>query len=285
VALSAYYQESRELALLLLKEKLKDPATDVVAAHNQLKSRVTALTTETDNNKLLALALTGEFDVLRVAATDRLRDPVVLEQVALRADARDVLKAVLAKLEDKAILNRLASNAANLPMRLAAAQKAGSKSWEEIFAAATARGISEKEKTILNQLGADSDDFPRLQEAAQMAGFKSWQEFIAAAPSQDASVQMLGDALAAVSLFPAVQPEAQTGVQQACLNLIRRGDESRIPEMVDLLEGYGDKTLAEDYLNCGQPDLDTAGQAWASKRDYDIGKGSGSSRARWGSGM
>jgi hypothetical protein len=54
-----------------------------------------------------------------------------------------------------------------------------------------------------------------------------------------------------------MQPDVIEGVQYACLNLIGRGDESRIPEMVDLLEDYGDKTLAEDYLNCGQPDLHT----------------------------
>jgi len=65
------------------------------------------------------------------------------------------------------------------------------------------------------------------------------------------------------------------------LNLIRRGDESRIAEMVDLLEGYGDKTLAEDYLNCGQPDLDVAGREWARRRRYAVG--SGSHRATWGS--
>jgi hypothetical protein len=240
VALTAYHQHNRELALRLLKEKFKDPAADVAAAHNQLKSRVTALTAETDNNKLLELALKGEFDVLRSAAARRLTDPVVLEQIALQADDRIVLKIVLAKLEDKEILNRLASNASDLPLRLAAAKKSGSKSWQDIFSVATARGAGE---------------------------------------------QQLGDALAAVSLFPAVQDDAKYGVQQACLNLIRRGDESRIPEMADLLEGYGDKTLAEDYLNCGQPDLDSAGRSWANKRGYNIGKGSGSHRANWGSGQ
>jgi len=64
--------------------------------------------------------------------------------------------------------------------------------------------------------------------------------------------------------------------------LIRRGDESRIPEMGDLLEGYGDKALAEDYLNCGQPDLDSAGRKWARQRGFDVGTGSGSHRATWG---
>jgi hypothetical protein len=48
---------------------------------------------------------------------------------------------------------------------------------------------------------------------------------------------MLGDALAAVSLFPEVQHSAVSAVQRACLTMIGRGDESRIPEMVELLEG------------------------------------------------
>jgi len=81
-----------------------------------------------------------------------------------------------------------------------------------------------------------------------------------------------------------VQDEARTSVQRASLSLIRRGDESRIPELVDLLEGYGDKTLAEDYLDCGQPDLSAASQDWARKRGYSTRSGSGSNRANWGSG-
>ena len=69
-----------------------------------------------------------------------------------------------------------------------------------------------------------------------------------------------------------------------CLTLIRRGDESRIPDLVDLLGRYGDRTLCEDYLNCGQPDLNSAGQNWASDHGFDVGTGNGSNRANWGSG-
>lgn len=72
------------------------------------------------------------------------------------------------------------------------------------------------------------------------------------------------------------------GVRQACLTLIRRGDESRIPEMIDLLNLYGNKRLCEDYLNCGQPDLDWAGRRWARARGYHVGTGHGSARATWG---
>jgi hypothetical protein len=94
---------------------------------------------------------------------------------------------------------------------------------------------------------------------------------------------MLGDALAAVSLCTKKQPDAAEAVQNASLNLIRDGDESRIPEVVDLIESYGNKTLAEDYLNCGQPDLDEGATKWADERGYSISMGAGSNRAVWGS--
>jgi len=239
VALTAYYQEDRDQALQRLRQAHSPVFDAAAAAHAELRRKVEALAVETDDNKLLVLAIEGNVDVLRAAAARRLSDPVALEQVALHADDREVLKILLAKLNDTAILNRIAAAADDRPMRLAAARKAEARSWRDIFDAATAKG---------------------------------------------ATVERLGDALAAVSLFSEVQPEAVDGVQHACLNLIRRGDESRIPEMVDLLEGYGDKTLAEDYLNCGQPDLDAAGRSWAQRRGYTVNPGPGSHRARWGSG-
>ena len=239
IALKAYLREDREHALQHLRRVLGDQATDVAAAHDALARRVKALGAETDSGKLLALVLEGEFDVLRVGAARQLSDPAALEQAALRCRLREVLKILLIKLENKGMMNRIAAEAEDRAMRLAVAQKGGTKSWQEIFNAATAKG---------------------------------------------ATLEMLGDALAAASLFPAVQREAFEGVQHACLNLIRRGDESRIPEMVDLLEGYGDKILAEDYLNCGQPDLDLASREWARRHGFSVGPGPGSHRARWGSG-
>ena len=238
VALTAYHWTDREQALKRLRGADQGLASDVAAAHKALARMVETLATETDSSRLLVLALEGEFDVLRAAAVRRLSDPAALEQAALRASDREVLKILLAKLEDKSMLNRIAAAADDRAMRLAAAQKNGTRSWKKIFDAANAKG---------------------------------------------ATVQMLGDALAVASFFPKVQPDAVSGVQHACLNLIRRGNESRIPEMVDLLDDYGDKTLAEDYLNCGQPDLDAEAREWARWRRYNISPGAGSHRATWGS--
>ncbi len=232
-------RDDRQHALNRLRGLSQNLASEVEKAHRALVDRVKALSAETDNRRLLEVALEGEFDVLRVGAAERLTDQAALERAAVQASDREVLKTLLAKLEDKAVLNRIAATANDRAMRLAAAHKAGARSWREVFDAASARG---------------------------------------------ADAHMLADALAAASLFPGKQADAVTDVQHACISLIRLGDESRIPEMVDLLEAYGDKALAEDYLNCGQPDLDETARTWAHLRGLYIETGSGSNRARWGSG-
>lgn len=248
VALTAYHEVDRQLAVGRLRRVFEDQAPDVAAAHEALDRRVKALAVETDGGKLATLALHAEFDILRIAAAQQLSDPAALEQAALRARDRDVQKMLLPKLGDKGMLDRIASASHDPAMRLAAAKKAGAKSWQEIFDAATATS---------------------------------------------ATVEMLNDALAAVSLFPLeykpgarlvfdtndpltgkvrllgpLANEAVDAIKRACVNLIRRGDKSRIPEMVDLLERYGDDGLAIHYLNCGEPDLASAAQLWAYRHGY-----------------
>lgn len=128
--------------------------------------------------------------------------------------------------------------------------------------------------------GTPSRDSAVSLAALQKAGRLSWGQIFRQAANNP---KALGDALAAVSLSGTVQLDAKNAVEQACLALIQQGSESRIPEMIDLLEDYGSKELAEDYMNCGQPDLNNAGHAWAAKRGFSIKTGFGSSRARWGS--
>ncbi len=236
VALHAYRQDDREHALNRLKER-RIPLSSILIKHEVLSQEVVALSGESDKDKLLTLSLEGKFDTIRSAAARRIEDPAVLEQAAMHATDREVLKILLAKIEDSGRLGRIAEAATDRAMRIASAKKAKTKTWDEIFTKAT------------GSYGA---------------------------------TQKLGDALAAVSLYPGVEQDARIAVQLACLNLIRRGDESRIPELVELLGGYGDKRLAEDYLNCGQPDLSVAGRRWATARGYITRSGVGSSRAVWG---
>jgi hypothetical protein len=51
----------------------------------------------------------------------------------------------------------------------------------------------------------------------------------------------------------------------------------------DLLMKYGDKEMAEDYLNCGSKELHEGGAAWARANGYFIFSGYGSHRVSWGS--
>lgn len=189
--------------------------------------------------KLVETAVRGAFDVVCRAAAERLSAQDDLAAVALATGDRDVLKIVLAKLDDPVRLKQVAEGAADAAMRLAAARKGTLRSWTQIFGEA-------KSRTVESRLA-------------------------------------LGDALAAVSLFLNAQSDAVEAVQQACLAMIRQGDESRIPEMSDLLTLYGDKRQGEDYLNCGQPDLENSGTRWANAHGFNVGRGNGSNRARFGS--
>jgi hypothetical protein len=63
---------------------------------------------------------------------------------------------------------------------------------------------------------------------------------------------------------------------------IKLGIEDSEERLANLLMVYGDKTMAEDYLNCGSSALDAAGRNWASAHGYRIHTGPGSHRAAWG---
>ncbi len=236
----SYYYDARSAAYRYLTDisdvKLINQAKVVAKKYNKMINKIY---TSNDSAFLIKESLQGKIDVYRKVAASKLSKPVDITRVASSSNDRAVLMQLLKKIEDTELLKKLAATAVNQPMRLAAAQKSGLKSWDAIFKSATNRTNS--------------------------------------------SVQALGDALAAVALFKKTQTGVKNSVQQAALELIRIGNESRIPEMVDLLAIYGNTLLAEDYLNCGQPDLNSAAKAWANKNGYNIRKGGGSNRARWGS--
>ncbi|RJP40590.1 MAG: ankyrin repeat domain-containing protein [Phycisphaerales bacterium] len=56
------------------------------------------------------------------------------------------------------------------------------------------------------------------------------------------------------------------------------GSEDRLNE---LLQIHGDKSMAEDFLNCGSQALNEGAHRWAESRGYTIGSGTGSHRVRW----
>jgi len=91
----------------------------------------------------------------------------------------------------------------------------------------------------------------------------------------------LGDVIGAAALVTDPSPSSYD-VVSACHKYIRQGDVSRIPELRNLLMRFGDLSLAEDYLNCGNDELHSAGADWGSSHGYNIRSGNGSNRVRWG---
>ena len=129
--------------------------------------------------------------------------------------------------------------------------------------------------------------------AAVMIPKTSWIVVFEEATRTDAKPAELSDVIAAVSMVtPSKQASVEFGAHRAVLNLIKRGDETRIAEIVQLFERYGDKQLAEDLLNSGQKDLRGAAERWASAHrlkvqypfEFGAAPGGGSHRADWGSG-
>ena len=51
---------------------------------------------------------------------------------------------------------------------------------------------------------------------------------------------------------------------------IGRGVASTTPALISALEHFGDKEMAEDYVNCGQDDLKRAAEKWADDHGYKI---------------
>ena len=69
---------------------------------------------------------------------------------------------------------------------------------------------------------------------------------------------------------------------QTLILAIKLGIQGSEEKLASLLTVYGDKSMAEDYLNCGSSVLDKAGRRWARGHGYTISTGPGSHRATWG---
>ncbi len=91
----------------------------------------------------------------------------------------------------------------------------------------------------------------------------------------------LSNIVRAASLVDNPQPEKYE-IVSVCHHYIRLGEESHIPELCDLLSRFGDKSLAEDYMNCGNNILSDAGCEWGIKHGLKCAQVNGSHRVRWG---
>jgi len=294
------------------QEILKNLADTVTAAGVRIRAIYKIL----DDNFLLKRSRLDISDAIRMAAVEQIKLDKILTEVALnsyysglRNSARmrvtnaDLIKKIIAaesiinqKLKDiryESDQGKLAETAIKGEFdQLCIAAVHNLKDQQALASVAAYskdRNVAKIAFTELNDpkglekvLTNASDNAIKIAASVKLRQ-KSLDDYFSEATSRGKTSKELGDLLAAVSILPD-QQNINDLVTDACLTLIRRGDESRIPELVELLNTYGDVTLTEDYLNCGQPDLNDAGRTWAYNHGYDITSGYGSNRARWGSG-
>jgi hypothetical protein len=85
----------------------------------------------------------------------------------------------------------------------------------------------------------------------------------------------------AISLCQQVvaHPELQTRLVLLGIKLGIAGSED---ELIAVLFEYGDRVMAEDYLNSGSATLADGARRWAQAHGYQVLTGFGSNRAGWG---
>jgi HEAT repeat protein len=71
-------------------------------------------------------------------------------------------------------------------------------------------------------------------------------------------------------------------IENAIAAFIGIGDETIIPDLINILERKSTITLAEAYLNSGHLQLENAAVSWGEKRGYHVKKGPGEYLATWG---
>jgi hypothetical protein len=238
---------------------------------------------------LVRVIIENDIEAQREAARRRVNDPMLLKQINV-ADQQRAAK--LASIKNQTNNDKLAEVALHGEFDLLRLEAARQLNQQEALGKVSSEtkdrevckivfGKLTDQKVLLVVSANSSDNAVRIA-ASIKSGQTTWENVFDKASAKGAGLVAIGEALAAVDLFPE-QAGAKEGVVQACLNFIKQGDETRIPELADLLDLYGDVSLTEDYLNCGQPDLDVAGRKWAGNHGYDVGSGNGSNRATWGS--
>ena len=284
----------------------------VVMEQKESNIRDAALERLTDQELLAKVAMEHKSLYVRKAAVEKLTDQAMLAKVATKNEEWEVRAAAVYRLTSQVILTKVAVEDENWKVRVAAIGKLTSQitltriamtdDEKRSVRAAAVKNLTDQAMLAKVALEAEAWDIRKLafgrlsatglaklaleakDRAVQLAiqvkrGELTWEEVFSATQIQASG---LGNALGAVALV-GYQGSIAEAVVPASHKYIREGNAARIPELIELLKLYGNKSLAEDYLNCGQSDLNAAGKAWAHKHGYYVGSGYGSHRVRWGS--
>ncbi len=138
--------------------------------------------------------------------------------------------------------------------------------------------------------GPFRDDSPsaRAVVALEQIGPIAVEPLIAAMADPDPAVRMnslealkqIDDPRAHAAAQKAKEKLSQVAASYA--PLIEKGVPGSEDLLIDALNQFGDKGMAESYLNCGNPKLEKAGSAWADRSGFQVREQYGGNTVRWG---
>ena len=255
----------------------------VALDHINYEMKIAAFNKITDQNFINRLAIESKEPKLRLAATRKVADQDILYKIALE-DNNEIRIAAMSGLMQSQ-LAKLATDFEELTLKLAVIDLLSDQielmniseyndNWDVRKAA-----FKKLNDNSLDMLTQSAKDPALILSAKIRLGRTSWNE---AFSGKRGSAGTLGHVIGAAALVETPQPTSND-VVSACHKFIQLGDASRIPELIFLLNKFGDVTLAEDYMNCGENSLEDAGCKWGRARGYTCTTGYGSNRVRWGS--
>ena len=253
----------------------------VAIESNDRALRLAAIDKITDQNLIFQLTIKNRDPELRHAEVEKITDQNLLYKLAVECRDRELFLEAVKKITDKNFVKKVAivrhirelrlaevKNITNQPELINISQN--NFTWEVRKAA-----FKKLNNNSLDILTREAKDSALILSAKIRLGRISWQE-------AGRSAGTLGDIVGAAALVDNPKPTS-SDVVSACHKFIQLGDASRIPELIFLLNKFGDVSLAEDYMNCGESTLEDAGCRWGRAHGYNCTTGYGSNRVRWGS--
>jgi len=89
------------------------------------------------------------------------------------------------------------------------------------------------------------------------------------------------DSLALEPLTSALRNKDLVFIARTYAYFIFRGVPDSEPVLIDALNEHGDKTMAQDFLNCGNQKLKEAADAWATRHGYEVWSLGGGGSPKW----
>lgn len=245
--------EEAVLSALVVKLNDQNALNKIARSNAGLAIRMEAFKRITDQTLLSKFASEEGDSQMRLSAIKKVENQVFLLKLALEDKEEWVRNAAFEAITDQSVLVKIVQS---------------NMEWERRSSA-----FNRLNDSSLQEIGGLVKD-PAVALAAQIRlGQTTWKEVF--------SNQPLSDLIGAIAMVKTPLPTSGD-IVLLCHNYIEKGDASRIPELKDLLNRFGDVSLAEDYMNCGNSSLESAGQKWGRDHGYNVQTGPGSSRVRWG---